>query len=160
VRFAQLDAGQDTQAREAVPAAVQAVLVAVQVERGRGQHAVTHQGPPLAGDLLARPQGPGSEVGVLGERITGRPIWTARWQVPSIDPASASHDHYLCTWLSGGSTTGPESGAVFVIETMICPAQRGRSTHAPDTTTAARRRHLKSRAAGDGIDSKDAQARQ
>jgi hypothetical protein len=53
VGFAQLDARQDPQAREPFPAAVQAFPVAVQVEGGRGEHAVAGQLAPFAGDLLA-----------------------------------------------------------------------------------------------------------
>jgi hypothetical protein len=44
----------------------------------------------------------------------GRPISAARRQVISIDPAGASHDHWLWTWLSGGSVPGPVCGVISV----------------------------------------------
>jgi hypothetical protein len=47
VGFAELDAGQDAEARKAFAAAAQAVEVPVQVERGRSQHAVDDPGLPV-----------------------------------------------------------------------------------------------------------------
>jgi hypothetical protein len=74
VGFAQLDAGQDAEAGKAFTAAAQAVQVPVQVERRRGQHAVAEPGLPIVGHQLqqVRPQGPGGEIGVLGERHRGQ----------------------------------------------------------------------------------------
>ena len=70
VGFAQLDAGQDTEAGKALTAAVKAAQVAVEVERRRGQHAVADPGLPVVRHQPEQvgPEGPGGEVGVLGER--------------------------------------------------------------------------------------------
>jgi hypothetical protein len=74
VRFAQLDAGQDAEGGKALTAAAQAVEVPVQVERRRGQHAVADPGLPVVRHQREQvgPEGPGSEVGVLGERHRGQ----------------------------------------------------------------------------------------
>jgi hypothetical protein len=74
VGFAQLDAGQDAEAGKALTAAAQAVEVPGQVERRRSQHAVDDPGLPVVRHQLKQvgPEGPGGEVGVLGERHHGQ----------------------------------------------------------------------------------------
>jgi hypothetical protein len=74
VGFAQFDAGQDSEAGKASTAAVKAAEVAVEVERRRGQHAVADSGLPVVWNQLKQvgPEGPGGEVGVLGERHRGQ----------------------------------------------------------------------------------------
>ena len=75
VRFAELDPGQDAESGKALTAAAQAVEVPVQVERRRRQHAVAEPGLPVVRHHLEQvgPEGPGGEVGVLGERHRGQP---------------------------------------------------------------------------------------
>ena len=74
VRFAQFDAGQDTEPWKTLAAPVKAAEVAVEVERRRGEHAVDDAGLPVVRHQLKQvgPEGPGGEVGVLGERHHGQ----------------------------------------------------------------------------------------